>query len=159
MQITHEFKHDIDLVFSTLTDPDFLKQRALSLGSVEVSCDLSGSLPEFQIKLVRQREITIPAVLSAFLKKVQTATTQEHWQQSAKQYRCENATEIDGAPLSITGTMQLIPSASGCTYIANFDTHAKIMFGKKNLQKYAAKTIAKEIELECNYTSKYLDSL
>jgi hypothetical protein len=159
MKITHEFHHDINLVFKTLTDPVFLKQRALELGSIDASCDCQGAQPDLQIRLVRQREIKIPAVLSAFLKKVQTASTNEHWTHEGEQYNCENSTEIDGAPLSIKGNVNLAPSSSGCTYTANFETTAKIIFGKKKLQQYAGKTIKKELELECEYTQTALESM
>ncbi len=159
MQITHEFEHEINLVFKTLTDPSFLKQRALALGSSSASCNSSGAPSDCQITLVRQREIKVPAVLSAFLKKVQTATTNERWKQNDSQFNCDNSTEIDGAPLSIRGTMSLVPNSKGCQFSANFNTQAKIMFGKKKLQQYADETIAKELELECQYTQKHLDSL
>ena len=159
MQVTHQFNHDADLVFKTLTDPTFLKQRALALGSLDANCDSNGPSPDCQIELVRQREINVPAVLSAFVKKLQTATTNEQWKQQGEQFSCATATEIEGAPLSIKGTVNLAPKASGCTYTANFETRAKIMFGKKTLQQYAGKTIKKELELECGYTAKYLASL
>lgn len=156
MQVNYEFSHEIDLVFKALTDPGFLKQRALSLGSLEANCSAKGAAPNCQLELIRKREINIPAVLSAFLKKVQTAVTNEHWSQQGDQYICTNSTEIDGAPLSISGKMTLSPTATGCLLSANFETKAKIMFGKKKLQEYAGKTIAKEIELECEYTAKQL---
>jgi hypothetical protein len=159
MKITYQFHHDINLVFKTLTDPIFLKQRALALGSLDASCDYQGNQSDIQIKLVRQREIKIPAVLSAFLKKVQTASTNEHWTQKGERFECENSTEIDGAPLSINGRVSLTPTSSGCLYTADFETTAKIMFGKKKLQQYAGKTIKKELELECEYTQKILDSV
>ncbi|MFT6408153.1 MAG: hypothetical protein ACJAQ6_001569 [Arenicella sp.] len=69
MQVTHEFNHDIELVFKTLTDPVFLKQRALSLGNLDANCDANGEPSNCQLKLVRQRQINVPAVLSAFVKK------------------------------------------------------------------------------------------
>jgi len=159
MQVIHEFHHDSNLVYKTLTDAEFLQQRALALGSLEASCDSSGTPADCQVKLIRQREIKVPAVLSAFLKNVQTASTNEHWKQQGDKYSCENSTEIDGAPLSIKGNVSLVPSESGCTFTANFQTKAKIMFGKKKLQQYAGKTIAKELELECQYTEKHLASL
>lgn len=159
MQITHEFHHDINLVFKILTDPDFLKRRALALGSLDASCERNGTQADWQLKLVRQREIKIPAVLSAFLKKIQTATTSEIWRQEGEQFVCNNSTEIDGAPLSIKGNARLLPSSLGCTYIVDFETSAKIMFGKKKLQQYAEKTIKKELELECEYTQTTLESL
>lgn len=159
MRVVHEFQYDINLVFKTLTDPVFLKQRALTLGSLDARCSSDGTEPELQLSLVREREIDIPAVLSAFLKKTQTATTNESWTQDGEGFSCENSTEIDGAPLSITGNVRLTPSELGCIYTAHFETTAKIMFGKKTLQQYAGKTIEKELELECEYTQTYLESL
>lgn len=158
MQVTHEFHHPIEQVFKTLTDAIFLKQRALALGSLEANCSVSGSKSNYQVELVRQREIKVPAVLSAFLKKLQIATTIEQWQHQGEQYICQNTTDIDGAPLSIKGDMSLLPSASGCIFTANFEIDANIMFGKKALQQYAGKTIVKELELECQYTTEYLVS-
>lgn len=159
MQVKHKFSQDIQTVFSTLTDSNFLQQRAIALGSISATCDSKPSDSECTVTLVRERKINIPAVLSAFLKEIQVATTQEHWEQSGNDYQCTNNTEIDGAPLSIKGTMALSPDESGCLFTADFETKARIMFGKKKLQQYAAKTIAKELELECEYTAKYLDSL
>ncbi len=158
MRVTHTFSQDIQTVFKTLTDPEFLKQRAIALGSVKASCESDASDHDCKLTLVRERKINVPGVLSAFVKSVQIATTEEHWSLDGDQYECTNTTEIDGAPLSIKGSMTLSPNASGCTFSANFETKARIMFGKKNLQQYAAKTIAKELELECEYTAKHLDS-
>lgn len=159
MQVTYEFQYDINLVFKTLTDSEFLKQRALALGSLDAMCESRGVTPDCHVKLVRERQIKVPAVLSAFLKKIQTATTNEQWAQQERQFSCENSTAIEGAPLSIKGNVSLVPSELGCTFIANFETKAKIMFGKKNLQQYAARTIARELQLECEYTARYFDSL
>ena len=155
MQVRHEFKHDAKTVFNILTDADFLKKRAIALGSIDANCNING----LKITLVRQREIKVPAVLSAFLNKVQTATTSELWRQQDDGFNCDNSTEIDGAPLSINGNINLVPSANGCLFTANFETKAKIIFGKGKLQKYAGRTIAKELELECQYTDDYLSSL
>jgi len=158
MQVTHTFSQDIQTVFKTLTDSDFLKQRAIDLGSVKASCNSDADDQDCKVTLVRERKINVPGVLSAFVKSVQIATTEEHWSQNGDQYTCRNTTEIDGAPLSIMGTMTLAPNGNGCTFSADFETKANIMFGKKKLQQYAAKTIAKELELECEYTAKHLNS-
>ncbi len=158
MQVTHTFPQDIQTVFKTLTDPEFLKQRAIALGSAKASCESYVSDHHCQLTLVRERKINVPGVLSAFVKSVQIATTEEHWSLNGDQYECSNNTEIDGAPLSIKGSMTLTPNENGCTLSASFETKARIMFGKKNLQQYAAKTISKELELECEYTAKHLGS-
>ena len=155
MQVKHEFRHDAKTVFNILTDAEFLKKRAIALGSIDANCNISG----LKITLIRQREIKVPAVLSAFLNKVQTATTNELWHQHDDGFSCDNSTKIDGAPLSISGNINLVPSPNGCLFTANFETKANIIFGKSKLQKYAGRTIAKELELECQYTDKYLDSL
>lgn len=158
MQITHTFSQDSQTVFETLTNAEFLKQRAIALGSVTASCESDANDRDCKLTLVRERKINVPRVLTAFVKSVQIATTEEHWSLDGGQYRCTNTTEIDGAPLSIKGIITLAPNDSGCTLTANFETKARIMFGKKNLQQYAAKTIAKELELEFEYTAKHLNS-
>lgn len=158
MQVTREFHHPIVQVFKTLTDAIFLKQRALALGSLEANCSVSGSESNYQVELVRQREIKVPAALSAFLKKPQIATTIEQWQHQDEQYSCQNTADIDGAPLSIKGSVRLVPNDSGCIFTAEFESKAKIMFGKKTLQQYAGETILKELQLECQYTEKHLAS-
>jgi hypothetical protein len=158
MRVTHEYRHPIEQVFKTLTDATFLKQRALALGGQEANCAVSGAMPNYRIELVRQRQINIPAVLSAFLKKIQTATTAELWPQNSEKYSCQNTTDIDGAPLTIKGSVSLVPNDSGCIFTAEFESKAKIMFGKKTLQQYAGETILKELQLECQYTEKHLAS-
>jgi len=156
MQVKYEFNHDISAVYQTLTNPDFLATRALKLGSLEASGSAKQVENNQQVTLTRKRKIKVPSVLKAFLKSIQTAVTNETWVADGSGYRCENSTDIQGAPLDIAGDIALTPSASGCTFIANFKPDAKIMFGARKLEKYAAKTIAKEIELECEYTAKHL---
>ena len=159
MQVSYEFNHDISIVYSTLTDPDFLAARALKLGSIEANGNLEVGESNQKITLTRKRKINVPSVLKAFLKNVQTAVTQEIWCAQGDGYRCDNTTDIQGAPLAITGQINLAPSVNGCTFIASFKPDAKIMLGARKLEKYAAKTIAKEIELECEYTAKHLAAL
>jgi len=159
MQIEHQFSHDVSLVYKTLTDPEFLKQRALSLGSLDVRCEVKQEQSACQIMLVQERQINVPSVLSAFVKKIQIATTNEQWQRVGEGFSCDSDTEIDGAPLSIKCSFNLVPNASGSSFTANFQTEAKIIFGKKNLQQHAEKKIAREIQSECDYTDKHLNSL
>ena len=158
MQVTYEFSHDIATVFKTLTDPNFLAERALKLGSLEANGNAQGQASDQTVTLTRKRRINVPSVLKAFLKSVQTAVTNEVWCADGEGYLCKNNTDIQGAPLAVSGEVTLMPSAAGCTFVANFEPDAKIMLGAKKLEKYAAKTIAKEIELECEYTAKYLGS-
>jgi len=157
MLVNFKFNHDIDLVYKTLTDPQFLIDRALKLGSLDAQSEFKHVESKLQISLIRRRKINVPRVLRAVLKSIQTAKTEETWSRSGDNYMCQNATDIDGAPLTIKGNISLTPSTTGCTFSADFEPDAKVPFIGKKLEKYAGKTIAKEIELECEYTVAYLD--
>ena len=159
MIVNFEFKHDIEQVYKTITNPKFLEARAMELGSLEANSESQEIESNNQVTLIRKRKINVPSVLKAILKSVQTARTNELWSQNGDQYSCQNSTDIDGAPLKISGHIQLLPSVDGCTFKAEFETDANIPFIGKKLEKYAAKTVAKEIELECEYTAKYLAGL
>lgn len=156
MIVTFEFKHDVETVYKTITNPLFLKDRALSLGSVEAQSDAVQEKSNNKVTLTRKRKINVPAVLKSMLKTIQTAQTDELWSQDGDNYSCQNSTIIDGAPLEISGQISLTPSVNGCTFQADFEPDAKVRFFAKKLEKYAGKTIAKEIELECEYTANYL---
>ncbi len=156
MIVNHHFDHDIELVYNTLTDPQFLQQRALELGSMEAESQSQQVEGNQQVTLLRRRKVKVPFVLRKMLKTIQTANTSELWRQLDGGYRCENNTDVDGAPLAIKGNIALSSSASGCDFRAEFETEAKVALFKKKLQKYAGKTVAKEIELECEYTARHL---
>lgn len=156
MIVNHHFDHDIESVYKTLTDPQFLQQRALSLGNMEAESQSRQVEGQQQVTLRRRRRVKVPFILRKMLKTIQTADTKELWCQAGGDYRCANTTDIDGAPLSISGSITLSPSASGCDFSAEFQTEAKVALFKKKLQQYAGKTVAREIELECEYTDRHL---
>lgn len=158
MIVNFEFSHDIDLVYKTITDPQFLKARALQLGSMAAESESQQIEANKAVTLVRRRKIKVPFVLRRMLNSIQIARTKELWCRNGEGYSCQNSTEIEGAPLTIAGQITLSPSDNGCSFQADFEPSAKIALIGKKLEKYAGKTVAKEIELECEHTAKYLSN-
>ena len=111
------------------------------------------------MSLARVRKINIPSVLKTLLKEVQTANSTDKWQSKKDRYSCESFTQIDGAPLEIEAKITISPVPDGCLYQADFKTDAKVMMFGKKLERYAEKTVAKEIELECEYLQSHLSEL
>lgn len=156
MVVNFEFSQDVDKVYKTITNPEFLKERALQLGSMSAESEAQQIEANNQVTLVRERKIKVPFVFRRMLKSIQIARTKELWCRDGRGYSCQNSTEIEGAPLTIAGQITLSPSDNGCSFQANFEADAKIALIGKTLKKYAGKTVAKEIELECEYTADYL---
>ncbi len=156
MIIEFEFDHDIETVYKTITDTDFLVDRALSLGNESADAEAQDANGELTINLNRTRKIKVPAVLGALLKDKQTAISTEVWRADGDGYICDSKADIDGAPIKINGVMKLTPTDIGCRFHADVDVKARVLIGGGTIKKYASKTVAKELELECEYTAKHL---
>lgn len=156
MIVEYTFDHDVETVYATLTNPAFLIDRALSLGNEKADANLQESGSNRIIELERTRQIKVPAILNALLKQTQTATSKELWRKDGEGYVAESTADIDGAPISLNGTIRLSPSGTSCHFKADVTVKARVLIAKRTLKKYASKTVAKELELECEYTAKYL---
>lgn len=156
MIVKFEFDQDVETVYQTMTDTEFLIQRALKLGNHLADAKADSDGDNVVIKLNRTRMIKVPSILSALISDEQTATSKEVWSRVGDKYICESKADIDGAPLELAGKITLSPNGSGCLYVAEVDVKAKVMIGRGTLKKYASKTVAKELELECEFTAKHL---
>ena len=156
MIVKFEFNQDIETVYQTLINTEFLIERALELGNHAADAKADSDGDQVIINMNRTRMIKVPSILSALIKDEQTAISEEVWSRVGENYVCKSKADIDGAPLEVVGTVTLSPNGAGCLYEAEVDVKAKVMIGRGSLKKYASKTISKELELECEFTARHL---
>ena len=83
-----EFEHEVESVYTLLTDPDFLVERCLQLGELEASCDVEEKNGMTVVKLTRKLERDLPGGLSNIMGPVQTMHITEHWRSDSRYPEC-----------------------------------------------------------------------
>lgn len=171
MIIDYDFDHDIDTVYQTITDIDFLLERALELGSDSAEAEIETDGDQTTIILSRSRQIKVPKLIRGLINKQQNAKNTEVWRaKDGGGYISDSRADVDGIPINIAGIVTLssikrstkrstkcsVKSATACHYKADINVSVRTRIAANTIKKYATKLIAKEIALECHYVAKYL---
>lgn len=153
MAIHYEFEHDIESVYTLLTDPDFLVERCLALGEIEASCEVDQTTDLTQVTLTRKRETPLPGFLSRIMESVQTMQITEQWQADGEGgWGGVYTFEVEGQPVSIGAKFELYPTDLGCCYSIEHHASAKVPLIGRKIEKF----IKAQAETGCTEELDYL---
>ena len=153
MAIHYEFEHDVESVYTLLTDPDFLVDRCLALGEMEASCEVDKKKKLTSVTLTRKREIPLPAFLSRLMEPVQTLHIAEQWQPDGEGgWSGKYTFEIEGQPVSIGAKFELYPTDLGSCYSIEHHASAKVPLIGRRIEKF----IQAQAETGCTEELDYL---
>jgi hypothetical protein len=120
------FDADIDLVWQMLGDPEFLKQKAASGGHAEVV------VRNDQRTVTVSRVVTaeLPTAARSLLGESVVLTETQRWAQQATDgsYTADLDVTVPGAPLTVSGQLELRPLPKGCTLEINVDISVRLAF-------------------------------
>lgn len=156
MSVRHEFDSDVDTVYETLSDPQFLVDRSLALGELSAECEVEEGDGVTTIRLEREVSRDLPKVLAKLFDSVQVMDMTENWQEDGEGYSGDWVIEIRGQPVTITATFSLQPSAGGCSYTVSHKAKAKIPLVGKQVEKYILGQTAEGARDELGYLADYL---
>ena len=120
------FDADIELVWQMLGDPEFLQQKASAGGHAEVV------VRDDQRTVTVSRMVTaeLPSAARSLLGESVVLTETQRWGQRATDgsYTAHLDVTVPGAPLTVSGQLQLRPLSKGCTLDINVDISVRLAF-------------------------------
>jgi hypothetical protein len=156
MAFTFEYQHPLTAVFDKFIDPQFLYDRCIALGDIDVDCSVESDDDNVSITLNRRVRSDAPSVLQKILGTEQKLDIVEVWQRDASGWRGTSETDIVGTPLSISATMSLQPATQGCRFSMNYRCKAKVPLIGGKVEKAMAEKFEQELIRDHTYTADAL---
>ena len=156
----HQYAHGTDVLFALFTDAGEIeaKQEALDARNIRIEeCekDEDGAT----VRFVRELPAEVPGMLKKFLQPWNTVTQSEQWSDAGDDtYTADLTIEIANVPVTISGTLELVPTEDGCVNYIRMSVDCGIPFVGKTLAEFVMKDCKRIIADEYKYISNYLDS-
>lgn len=128
----YSYPQDIDTVFAFLSNPETARRRSEAFGEQDIKVTASGGA----VTNVRKVEAEVPGFAKKLLKPVNTVTDLKRWDSATK--TAELSVDIQGVPVTIRGSIRLVPAGTGCDYIVDFQVTCKIPLIGGQLEKHIA---------------------
>lgn len=160
-QDLHNYDHDVDTVFNVLHDPAFITSKYESLGARNIEIlEYSGEGNNRTIRTKREVPAEAPGMLKKFLGEWNKVEQSEVWQGETSGVRtCQLDINVQGVPVSLSGTMTLSPEGSGCVNNVVIDVTCEIPLVGKMLVDFVAGDTKKSMDAEYAFTKTYLAGL
>jgi len=156
MSVSYEFDHDVQTVYETLTEPQFLVDRCLALGELSAECEVEEDEHSTVVKLVREVSRDLPRVLAKLFDAVQVTDMVETWQPDGEGWRGTWELDVRGQPVTVAASFQLEPTSTGSRYTVSHSARAKIPLVGKQVEKYILGQTASGATDELVYHRVYL---
>jgi len=156
MTVSFEFDHDVETVYETLTEPQFLVDRCLALGELSAECDVEEDDNYTTVNLVREISRDLPRIMAKLFDPVQVMDMQERWQAQGDAWRGDWTMDVRGQPVAISASFELVPTNSGCRYSVTHRVKAKIPLVGKQVEKYILGQSSDGATDELTYLRDYL---
>lgn len=157
MPVDFEFQHDVQTVYETLTDPDFLVERCLALGELSAECDVEHDKKVTIVNLVREISRDLPKFLAKVFGSEQVTEMKEKWVPCKEGWRGEWTMKVQGQPVTIFADFTLLSTASGCRYSVSHRAKAAIPLLGGKVEKYILSQTSDGARDELTYLRDYLD--
>lgn len=156
MAVNFEFEHDVQTVYETLTDPDFLVDRCLALGELSAECDVEEDEELTVVNLVREIKRDLPKVLAKVFGPVQLTEMQEKWRPCEDGWRGDWTMKVRGQPVTIFADFKLLATRKGCRYSVSHRAKAAIPLVGRTVEKYILDQTSGGATDELTYLRDYL---
>ena len=154
----HEYAHDTDAVYALFTDAEEidLKQQALGAREIEIEeCDVDDD--GAAVQFVRELPADVPGILKKFLQPWNTVEQTEQWQECEDDvYEADLTIDIRNVPVTVEGTLQLVPTDNGCVNHVRLSVECGIPFVGKTLAEFVAADCKRLIRDEYEYITERL---
>ncbi|MCO5187907.1 MAG: DUF2505 domain-containing protein [Anaerolineae bacterium] len=154
----HEYSQDVDTVFASFHDEEFIKAKMAAIGARNVNIEsITQSGDTVNVKLTREMPAEAPSALKKFVKDWNKLTQTEVWMGSAGgPYTCSIKIDIDGVPVGMQGKMKLSATGSGSVNNIDMDIKSGIPIVGGTLAKFVGQSSEKAMQDEYNYISQNL---
>jgi len=156
MAVTFDFDHDLQTVFETLTDPQFLVDRCIALGELDAECEVEEDGDAVILTMVREIQRDLPKVLDKVFGGVQTTDFTEEWRPHKDGWKGHWTMSVRGQPVTVDAEFQLQPTAKGCRYSVSHSAKAKIPLLGGQVEKFILGATTGGATDELNYLKEFL---
>ena len=125
---THVYPVPVDAVMAMFRDETATVARYESMGHRDVKVvELDADDDTVRVVSTRVVDVDLPGFAKKALKPTNTMTQTDEWQrQDDGSWSGTFGVDVQGAPVRIDGTMQLVPEANGARHTVNLDLQVKI---------------------------------
>ncbi len=154
----HEYAHGTDAVYALFIDADEIEAKQEALGArkmrvEECESDDDGAV----VRFVRELPADVPGILKKFLQPWNTIEQSEEWRDCGDGvYRADLDIDIRGVPVTVTGTLELMPTDDGCVNHVRMRVDCGIPFVGKTLAEFVAKDCKRIIKEEYAFITERL---
>ena len=148
--VRFSYPHDADTLYRFVTDADAVKARSIALGERDVRVSKVGET----VTNVRLVEAELPSFAKSLFTPTNTVEDVKAWDATTKKARL--TVDVKGAPTKIGGTIEIVPTATGCDYVVDFQVACKIPFIGGKLEAFVTTATEKGLRDEFDYTVKAL---
>lgn len=156
MAVDFDFEHDVQTVYETLTDPDFLVDRCLALGELSAECDVEEGEEATVIRLEREIRRDVPRFLEKIFGSVQVTEMEETWRPHKDGWRGEWTLKVRGQPVTVFADFELRSTAGGCRYSVSHRAKAAIPLVGSRVEKFILSQTSDGAADELTYLRDYL---
>jgi len=161
---TFQYSHSAEVIFLTYMNEDFIKDKALSLGNRNLEIEFEEEENEVRVTIHMEVPAEGPTGIEQFMGAWNKATQVElwTWEKDGGPYQCAMTMKVKGAPIKITGTMQLTSNEAGsqAVFVSNLDSNFPLL--GRRIENFVGGKLEEGLELECKFIesqaadSKYL---
>lgn len=157
MSVSYKFEHDVQAVYETLTEPQFLVDRCSALGELSAECEVEEAADgTTTVQLCREVKRDLPKILARVFDPVQVMDMTEEWCPDGEGWRGKWTMEVRGQPVVISASFELVPTAKGCQYTVTHSAKAKVPLIGKQLEKYILGQTSEGANDELSYLADHL---
>jgi len=158
MPVAFDFEHDVQTVYETLTDPQFLVDRCLALGELSAACDIEERGKRVILTLEREIERDLPRALAKVFSPVQKMHMTEEWEPCKGGWRGQWEMQVQGQPVTISARFELTATRNGSRYSVSHSAKAKVPLLGRAIEKYILSQTSDGASDELSYLRDYLEA-
>ena len=112
----HSYTQDVDTVFKHFCDSEKVQSKHQALGARNINlAQFDASETSLNVIIEREVPADVPKAMKKFLSDWNMVKQTEAWTGTpGKGYTCNIEVDIHGVPVTIKGTMELVPEGEGC---------------------------------------------
>lgn len=153
------FSQDIETVFETLVDPDFIVARGQQLGEKKITAETyENDDGEIIVESSRTVQRELPSFLAKVFSSEQSLHFKEVWEEVEDHWEGNYTVTVEGQPVTIKANFTLAPKGSGSEYTIDISAKANIPLIGKKVEKFILSQTGDGVQAEMDFLQDYLNT-
>jgi len=157
LSVSVNINKDINTVFSTICDGDYIRKKLQANGARNVDVQSSGhDGASARLVYTREEAADVPSAFKKFISEWNQITSRDNWTGTpGESYHCTYQVEANN-PVKISGRHTLEPNGSGTTSTIYMDISCRIPLVGKKLEKFVAGLSQKSLQEDVDFQKLYM---